>query len=229
MEAVRRAGVIYGLYEPSVLLPFYVGFTTNLHYRRRLVEHIYDARNKRNKNIQKEQLILELLNAGSKPEIKVLEEVFGGLKEIKEREVFWIAELKPSTNYTPGGDWNPMLSEKREQSIANSKETKTRKRRELAASLGLTEEELIARRKASYVVDAHLWPSCQPDVLRKYSKEHKAKRRQELGEEAWKKLVADEKRNWYANISPEQKEEFRRREREYRRQRREKRKHQASK
>jgi len=227
-EISKRVGVIYGLYEPGVLLPFYIGFTTQIPYQGRLAEHIYDAKNKRRKSVHKERLISQLLESGSKPEIKLLEEVGGNLELLKAREVFWIAELKPRTNSSPGGDWNPMLSEKREQTIANQKETKARKRREAAAALGLTEEELMTHRKVGYTANSHLWPSCQPEALRKYSKEHKAKRRQELGEEAWKKLVADEKRNWYANISPEQKEEFRQHEREYRQKRREARKIQTN-
>lgn len=216
--------MIYGLYEPGILLPFYVGFTTQKKPLCRLAEHICDSKRGDRKNVHKERLIAKLLADGTKPEFKVIEEVFGNLDQLKAREIYWIAELKPRTNSSPGGDWNPMLSDKREQYIANMKETTDRKRRELAASLGLTEEELIVQRKTSYFINAHLWPSCQPDVCRRYSKAHRTKRRQEMGEEAWKKLVADEKRNWYANISPEQKEEFRRHEREYRKRRREARK-----
>lgn len=146
-EENKRAGVIYGLYEPGILLPFYIGFTTNPHYQGRLATHIYGAKAGRHKNVHKENLILKLIAAGNKPEIKLLEEVSGDLELLKAREVFWIAELKPRTNSSPGGDWNPMLSDKREQAIANMKETKARQRRELAMSLGMTEEELIESRQ----------------------------------------------------------------------------------
>ena len=224
MESDKRVGVVYGLYEPGTLLPFYIGFTTQEKWRHRLAEHICGSKRCDRKNVHKERLISKLLASGSRPEIKLLEEVGGSVLFLKEREIYWIAELKPRTNSSPGGDWNPMLSEKREQVIAKVRETKAKKRKDAADALGITEEELFKRRSISYREKAHEWASCQPEVCRRYSKEHRAKRRQEMGEEAWKKLVADEKRNWYANMAPEQKEEFKRHESEYRKRRRDERK-----
>lgn len=224
MESDKKAGVVYGLYEPGALLPFYIGCTNQIKYRRRLYEHVYDARHDRRKNIPKERLIVEILNAGNSPDIKVLENIFGDLNELKAREVFWIAELKPKTNYTSGGDWNPMLSEKREQAIANAKATYAKKRQEAADALGITEEELIEGRQKMYAENSAKWARERPEKCCEYSKANREKLRLELGEAEYKKKVAENRRSWYANISPEQKEEQRRKDREYRQRRRDERK-----
>jgi len=220
----KRVGVIYGLYEPDVMTPFYVGLTTQENYRHRLAEHICDSKRGDRKSVHKERLICKLLATGLRPEIKLLEEVRGELTLLKEREVFWIAELKPRTNSSPGGDWNPMLSDKREQVIAKLKETKARQRRELAVSLGMTEEELIESRQNSYKENSHAWAIARPEKRDAYSKANRSKFRALLGDTVYKKKVADERRNWYASISPEQKEEQQRKDREYRQRKRNERK-----
>lgn len=228
MESDKRAGVIYGLYEPGILLPFYVGFTTQEKWQHRLAEHICGSKRGDRKNVHKERLIAKMLASGSRPEIKLLEEVSGSIIALKEREIFWIAELKPRTNSSPGGDWNPMLSDKREQAIAKLKAAAARKRKDAANALGITEEELVKSRQEAYNLNSAKWARERPEVCRKYSKANREKLRLELGEAEYKKKIAEKRRSWYANISPEQKEEQRRKEREYRQRKRDERKLQAN-
>ena len=220
----KKVGVIYGLYEPGILLPFYIGMTTQPRYQHRLADHICESKRGDKKNIYKERLIRKLLDSYARPEIRLIEEVSGSLDFLKGREVFWIAKLKPRTNISPGGDWNPMLSDKREQAIAKIKLFAANKRKEAAEALGITEEELIESRQKTYVASSKVWAKQRPKKCCEYSKTNREKLRLELGEAEYKKKVADERRNWYANLSPEQKEEQRRRDREYRQRRRDKRK-----
>lgn len=60
---------IYGLFHPLTKECFYIGKTKKCIYKRYL-QHVYETTIKSNKLSKKEEIILQLLNEGLKPEIK---------------------------------------------------------------------------------------------------------------------------------------------------------------
>lgn len=78
----RSIGFIYGLYNPSNDLIYYVGQTKNLY--KRFMSHI----NEKNDNTLKGQWVTELKSKGVFPKMTILEEV--EYSQLLRRERYWI-------------------------------------------------------------------------------------------------------------------------------------------
>jgi len=106
---------IYGLIDPRNNKIFYVGYTYNL--KKRLYEHIYSYN--LNDNRYKKSIIEKILNAGLKPEMKIIDEceyIFNkelNMFEHERLEIYYIKKYKEEgiklTNLTEGGK-NPPIS-----------------------------------------------------------------------------------------------------------------------
>lgn len=215
--------------EEEIKAAFYVGITT-CSLEHRLTEHIYDARQEREKNIRKERKIRAMLKLGLRPIIKIMETT-EDLQSLKEKEKYWIKELRerynaPLLNVNPGGDWNPMTDRSEKEiktSIEKMRKTQQKKRQELAESLGLTLEELREQSKIKIIIYRKEWIK-ETGKAPGYTRKYREKLKQQLGEIEFKKLVAFKRRKWYANLSPEQKEVQRQKDRLYRKKKREQKK-----
>lgn len=81
--------VVYGLFDPRTNQCRYVGKTAR--QRTRLSQHMTDARRYDPRYSYKHDWILEVLNAGLKPEMRVLEEC--SAETISDREAYWIERM----------------------------------------------------------------------------------------------------------------------------------------
>lgn len=218
-------GYVYVLLEPDNKYIFYIGVTTNK-INRRLGSHINDSKNFTNKNIRKEDKIREILFLGKKPLIEILD--YGISKEhLDELEIRYIKFCKENginiTNESGGGEYIPILDpNKRETIIQKIKDGKKSSFERKIKSLGFSSvEEYTCYNRKKYVSK---WLETQPeDYQATMVLESRKRKREELGDEEYRKLVAKKRRDWHASLTEEQKEIQRKKDSIYRKARRERR------
>lgn len=219
-------GYVYVLLDPDNECIFYIGVTTNK-ISRRLSSHINDSKNFTNKNKRKEEKIREILSLGKKPIIEILDH--GNSKEhLNELEIKYIKFCKENgvfiTNESDGGEYIPVLDPiKRKTIIQKIKDGKRISFERKVKSLGFSSiEEYTRYNRKKYISK---WLETQPeDYQRKKVAESGERKREELGDQEYKKLVAKKRRDWYASLTEEQKEIQRKKDSVYRKTRRERKK-----
>lgn len=239
----EKDGIIYALLDPRKTnlgfngACFYVGIiysNKQSRLKRRLLNHIYDCKKHREKNITKERKIKKILNAGLRPIIVSLHIV--PISEIKKHEQFYISLFRsigiPLTNISGGGDWNPMVDgtpeeiknriDKSKAGVKSYNENRIKKELE---ELGMTNEERLKYKhniNKNNFVERHT--NNNVNILAEYTAKHRNKLKESMGKEAFKKHVAKKKREWYASLSEERKVEQRKKDSEYRKRKRAERK-----
>lgn len=207
---------------------FYIGITTRKDYKNRLYCHIYDSVHYKNKNVYKERKIRKIIELGSKPDIKILEENIDSYDCLKERERYWIAYYRELygerniCNISDGGDWNPVIEadnkEEIRQKISN---TKKRLFEEKVLSMGYSSVEEYKRiKKETDKENRKKWYKDNKEHRAELARNYRNKQREDIGDEEFRKNVSKSKRDYISSMSEEEYKRYKDRENEYWRNRR---------
>lgn len=207
---------------------FYIGITTRKDYKNRLHCHIYDSIHYKNKNVYKERKIRKIIELGSKPDIKIIEEDIDSYDCLKERERYWIAYYRELygerniCNISDGGDWNPVIEadnkEEIRQKISN---TKKRLFEEKVLSMGYSSVEEYKRiKKEIDKENRKKWYKEHKDHRAELARNYRNKQREDIGDEEFRKNASKSKRDYISSMSEEEYKRYKDRENEYWRNRR---------
>lgn len=207
---------------------FYIGITTRKDYKNRLYCHIYDSVHYKNKNVYKERKIRKIIELGSKPDIKILEENINSYDCLKERERYWIAYYRELygerniCNISDGGDWNPVIEadnkEEIRQKISN---TKKRLFEEKVLSMGYNSVEEYKRiKKETDKENRKKWYKDNKEHRAELARNYRNKQREDIGDEEFRKNTSKSKRDYISSMSEEEYKRYKDRENEYWRNRR---------
>jgi len=230
-----KAGCVYAIIDPRKPCDngilgsvFYIGITTRTIYNR-LSGHIYDSKHHKGKNLHKERKIRNILDGGQSPKIICLQQTSNDNLGYLERfyiKYFTILGAK-LTNISEGGEFNPMtdlpperIKEIKEKTKVTNKVLFQKKVEEKCKELGIEIEQYTGWRLEQYKLYREQRRLNMSDKDRqneaKYIKDRRYNLREEMGEESFKEFIAKERREWYASLSVERKEEQRQKDSNYR-------------